>query len=177
MTVVGNRIARTRAGIYLEHETNDSLFACNVISDTATGITVEWRYDDVGSSGNTFEANTVVRPTEAGVFVDVEGDRNRIVRNVVAGGSGPAVVLQGASGNLVAGNRACASGPASVWWSSRALGTTTGGRHTRCATASATTRARRRARAGDRRAREHRRELATGAARRSPATPATSSRS
>jgi hypothetical protein len=107
VTVVGNDIARTGVGIYLEHETNDSLFARNAIADVRTGINVEWRYDDAGSSGNTFEANTVLRPVEAGVFVDVEGDRNRIVDNVVGGGSGPAVVLQGASGNLVAGNVGC----------------------------------------------------------------------
>ena len=108
VTVVGNDVARTGVGIYLEHETGDSLIARNVIADVATGINVEWRYDDAGSSGNTFEANTIVRPTDAGIFVDVEGDRNRIVGNTVAGGTGPAVVLQGASGNLVAGNRACA---------------------------------------------------------------------
>ena len=107
VTVVGNDIARTGVGIYLEHETGDSLFARNTIADVATGINVEWRYDDAGSSGNTFEANTILRPSDAGLFVDVEGDRNRIVDNVVVGGSGPAVVLQGASGNLVTGNRAC----------------------------------------------------------------------
>jgi hypothetical protein len=107
VTVVGNDIARTGVGIYLEHETNDSLFARNTIADVRTGINVEWRYDDAGSSGNTFEANTILRPVEAGVFVDVEGDRNRIVGNLVVGGSGPAVVLQGASGNLVAGNIGC----------------------------------------------------------------------
>ena len=107
VTVVGNDVARTGVGIYLEHETNDSLFARNTIADVDTGINVEWRYDDAGSSGNTFEANTILRPVEAGVFVDVEGDRNRIVDNVVSGGIGPAVVLQGASGNLVAGNVGC----------------------------------------------------------------------
>ena len=107
VTVVGNRIARTRVGIYLEHETNESVFARNVIADVGTGVNVEWRYDDAGSSSNTFEANTILRPGEAGVFVDVEGDRNRIVGNVVEGGSGPAVVLQGASDNLVARNRGC----------------------------------------------------------------------
>jgi hypothetical protein len=107
VTVVGNDIARTGVGIYLEHETNDSLFARNAIADVETGINVEWRYDDAGSSGNAFEANTILRPAEAGVFIDVEGDRNRVVDNVVAGGSGPAVVLQGASGNLVAGNVGC----------------------------------------------------------------------
>ena len=107
VTVVGNDIARTRVGIYLEHETSDSLFARNVIADVGTGINVEWRYDDAGSNANTFEANTIVRPSDAGVFVDVEGDRNRIADNLVVGGTGPLVVLQGASGNLVAGNRAC----------------------------------------------------------------------
>jgi hypothetical protein len=72
-----------------------------------TGINVEWRYDNAGSSGNTFEANKIARPAEAGLFIDVEGDRNRIVDNLVAGGSGPVVVLQGASDNIVAGNRGC----------------------------------------------------------------------
>jgi hypothetical protein len=107
VTVVGNEIARTRVGIYLEHETNESVFARNTIADVATGINVEWRYDGNGSSDNTFEANTIVRPSETGLFVDVQGDNNRIARNTFAGGTGPAVVLQGASGNLVTGNRAC----------------------------------------------------------------------
>jgi parallel beta-helix repeat protein len=39
--------------------------------------------------------------------VDVGSDRNRIVGNVFVGGSRPAIVLQGASRNLVQGNRAC----------------------------------------------------------------------
>ena len=107
VTVVDNHIERTPVGIYLEHETNESLFARNVIADVTTGINVEWRYDGDGSSGNTFEANTILRPAETGVFIDVEGDRNRIAGNTIVGGSGPAVVLQGASSNLVAGNRAC----------------------------------------------------------------------
>ncbi|HEX5621061.1 MAG TPA: right-handed parallel beta-helix repeat-containing protein, partial [Solirubrobacteraceae bacterium] len=107
VTVVDNDVARTGTGIYLEHETNDSLVAGNVIADVATGINVEWRYDGAGSSTNTFEHNTVVRPTDAGIFVDVAGDGNRIAGNVVVGGTGPAVVLQGASDNLVVDNRAC----------------------------------------------------------------------
>ena len=110
VTIVDNDIARTPVGIYLEHETSDSLVARNAIAEVATGINVEWRYDGAGSSGNTFERNRIVAPTAAGVFVDVAGDRNRIAGNLVVGGSGPAVVLQGASGNLVAGNLACARG-------------------------------------------------------------------
>ena len=106
-TVVGNDIARTNVGIYLEHETNDSLIARNVIADVATGINVEWRYDGAGSSFNTFARNIIQRPTEAGIFIDVAGDRNRIADNVVVGGRGPAVVLQGASDNVVTGTAAC----------------------------------------------------------------------
>jgi len=110
VTVVGNDVARTRVGIYLEHETNDSLFADNRIADVATGINVEWRYDGAGSNGNTFARNAIARPTETGIFVDVAGDRNRLVDNVVTGGRGPAIVLQGASDNVVAGTAACARG-------------------------------------------------------------------
>ena len=84
VTVVGNDIARTLTGIYLEHETTGSLFADNLISDVVTGINSEWRYDDAGSGTNTFAGNTVV------------------------GGTGPAIVLQGASDNVVAGTAACA---------------------------------------------------------------------
>jgi parallel beta-helix repeat protein len=108
VTVVGNDVARTMTGIYLEHETTRSLFAGNVIADVNTGINSEWRYGGAGSGANTLERNTVTRPTDAGIFIDVAGDDNRIAGNVVAGGSGPAVVLQGASDNLVTGTVACA---------------------------------------------------------------------
>ena len=106
-TIVDNHIARTRVGIYLEHETNDSLVARNVIADVATGINSEWRYDGAGSGSNTLEGNLVVRPAETGIFIDVAGDGNRLADNVVVGGSGPAVVLQGASDNVVTGTAAC----------------------------------------------------------------------
>jgi hypothetical protein len=106
-TVVGNDIARTGVGIYVEHETNDSLIARNAIADVATGINAEWRYGGAGSGSNTYERNTVLRPSESGIFIDVAGDRNRLVDNVVIGGSGPAVVLQGASDNVVTGTAGC----------------------------------------------------------------------
>jgi hypothetical protein len=108
VAVVANDIAQTPVGIYLEHETSGSLFARNHIADVATGINVEWRYDGAGSSANTIAANRIENPDLAGVFVDVGGDRHRIDGNLVVGGSGPAVVLQGASRNLVTGTRACA---------------------------------------------------------------------
>ena len=107
VTIVDNEVARTRTGIYLEHETTGSLIARNVITDVATGINSEWRYGNAGSGSNTLERNTVVRPTETGIFIDDAGDRNRIAGNLVVSGSGPAVVLQGASDNIVTGTRAC----------------------------------------------------------------------
>ena len=76
-------------GIYLEHETNDSLIARNVIADVATGINSEWRYDGAGSGSNTFERNPIVRPAETGIFIDVAGDRNRLASNVVSAAAGP----------------------------------------------------------------------------------------
>jgi hypothetical protein len=108
VSIVDNDVAQTPVGIYLEHETNDSLVARNVISDVRTGINVEWRHEGAGSDRNTLAGNRIVDPGQTGIFVDVAGDRNRIARNVVEGGSGPVVVLQGASDNLVVGNRGCA---------------------------------------------------------------------
>jgi parallel beta-helix repeat protein len=107
VTIVRNTVARTNVGIYLEHETNNSLIARNAVSDVTTGINVEWRYGGSGSNRNTFRRNTIVAASETGLFVDVAGDRNRIENNLIAGGRGPAVVLQGASDNVVTDNRSC----------------------------------------------------------------------
>jgi parallel beta-helix repeat protein len=112
--LVGNDIARTRTGIYLEHETTHSVIARNVIADVITGINSEWRYGGHGSSQNTYAGNRVDSPRQTGVFIDVSGDRNRIEGNVVAGGSGPGIVLQGASENAVTGNLRCGGGDAPV---------------------------------------------------------------
>jgi hypothetical protein len=107
VSIVDNDVAQTPVGIYVEHETNGSLIARNRIGEVTTGITVEWRYGGAGSSANTFAGNRIVEPSQAGVFVDVQSDRNAIARNVVVGGPGPPIVLQGSSHNLVVGNRSC----------------------------------------------------------------------
>jgi parallel beta-helix repeat protein len=103
--VSANDIADTPVGIYLEHATNKSLIAGNRIAHVSTGINVEWRHGGVGSAENTFAANVVRRARAAGLFLDVGSDGNRIVDNTFAGGRNP-IVLQGASANLLAGNRA-----------------------------------------------------------------------
>ena len=59
---------------------------------------------------NTFTRNRIDAASQTGLFVDVAADRNRIADNLIAGGGGNAIVLQGSSGNLVAGNRACGRG-------------------------------------------------------------------
>jgi hypothetical protein len=106
-TIVANHVAHTPVGIYLEHSTNASLIAGNDISDVATGINVEWRHAGGGSSANTFANNAILRATQAGLFVDVGSERNRIERNRFVGGARPAIILQGASANLVRANLGC----------------------------------------------------------------------
>ncbi len=109
-TVVGNTIRDTRTGIYLEHSTNDSLFARNVITGARTGINVEWWHDGQGSTRNTFTSNRIVSATKGGLFVDVGGDGNHIVDNTFVGGARPAIVLQGTSDNVVRRNLGCPAG-------------------------------------------------------------------
>jgi hypothetical protein len=108
VSIVDNDIERTRVGIYLEHETNRSLVAGNTIADVVTGINSEWRYGGRGSSRNTLVGNRILAPAEAGLFIDVAGDHNRLSGNLVVRGGGPPIVLQGASDSVVTGNRACA---------------------------------------------------------------------
>jgi parallel beta-helix repeat protein len=67
---------------------------------------VEWWHEGEGSKRNTFANNRFVG-AETGIFVDVGGDHNRIVGNVFVGGTNPAIMLQGSSGNLVRDNVGC----------------------------------------------------------------------
>jgi parallel beta-helix repeat protein len=109
-TVVGNRIRETRTGIYLEHSTNDSLFARNIVTGSRTGINVEWWHDGQGSTRNTFTSNRIVSAAKGGLFIDVGDDGNQIVENVFVGGARPAIVLQGTSDNVVRRNVGCPAG-------------------------------------------------------------------
>jgi len=106
-TIVANDVADTPVGIYLEHSTNASLIARNAIADVGTGVNVEWRHGGGGSSANSFVANRVAGARDAGMFIDVGSDANRIEDNVFLDGARPAIVLQGASDNLVRANHAC----------------------------------------------------------------------
>ena len=114
VSVVGNDVAETPVGIYLEHETHDSLFMRNAIAGVRTGINVEYTYDNAGSSNNVFAANRIIGASATGVFVDLGADFHRIVDNVIGGAPGAAVILQGSSHNLVSGNVACAGGAPEV---------------------------------------------------------------
>ena len=106
-TIVANDVADTPVGIYLEHSTNASLIARNV----------DRRRRDRGQrrvaprrrrvERERFVANRVVGARDAGMFVDVGSDANRIEDNVFVHGARPAIVLQGASDNLVRANHAC----------------------------------------------------------------------
>ncbi len=111
-SVVGNEISGTQTGIYLEHSTNNSLIAQNVISRVRTGINVEWLYGGVGSKQNAFVSNRISRAWKTGIFLDVGADANVLIGNHFIYGGRPAIVLQGSSLNVVRGNRGCgAAGP------------------------------------------------------------------
>jgi parallel beta helix pectate lyase-like protein len=105
--IIANHIAHAPVGIYLEHSTNASLIARNDISHVGTGINVEWRHAGGGSSANTFAGNAIVHAAQAGLFVDVGSQANRIEGNHFVAGARPAIVLQGASVNLVRRNLGC----------------------------------------------------------------------
>jgi hypothetical protein len=109
-TIIANKVTRTPVGIYLEHSTNASLVARNEISDVGTGINDEWRHAGGGSNANTFADNEILHAAQAGLFVDVGSEANRIEGNRFVGGARPAIVLQGASANLVRGNLGCGVG-------------------------------------------------------------------
>ena len=106
-TIVGNHVAETRTGIYLEHATNNSLIARNVVRRVRTGINVEWEYGGVSSRSNMFRGNRIMDADHVGLFVDVGSDGNRVVGNEFHRGARPAIVLQGSSGNIIESNRAC----------------------------------------------------------------------
>jgi parallel beta-helix repeat protein len=106
-TIAANDVARTPVGIYLEHSTEASLVTRNRIGDVGTAINVEWRHAGGGSRANAFTANTVVRASRTGVFLDVGSDANRVDGNRFLHGARPAIVLQGSSANVVRGNRGC----------------------------------------------------------------------
>jgi hypothetical protein len=105
VAIVANTINATGTGIYLEHSTNHSLVERNRISGIDVGINVEWRYEGIGSNGNSFLANEVADAGE-GIFVDVGDDGNLVNRNVFLRVDTP-VVFRGSSNNVAKGNRAC----------------------------------------------------------------------
>jgi parallel beta-helix repeat protein len=111
--IAGNRVSRTGVGIYLEHETWDSVIEANTLTGlTGTGINVEWRYGGKGSGRLTIRRNRIVSPGRDGVFVDVGANNNTITGNVVSNPRRGGIRLQGSTGNLVSGNTLTGSGSA-----------------------------------------------------------------
>ena len=112
VAIVRNRISATRTGVYVEHQTTHSLIADNAVTDVLTGINVEWTYGGVGSDLNRFVGNTIRRASLVGLFLDVGSDGNVVQRNSFRDVASPAIVLQGASRNVVTNNVVCGtSGP------------------------------------------------------------------
>jgi parallel beta-helix repeat protein len=105
-----NTITDTPYGIYLEHETYDSLIQGNTISRVQFGINIEWWYGGKGSKRQTIRGNTITDAAE-GISVDVGDDDNLIEGNVITDTTVFGIRLQGASGNVVRNNDLRRSGP------------------------------------------------------------------
>jgi len=105
-TIAYNTVDHARTGIYIEHSTNHSMIASNVLRGVETGINVEWRYGNVGSADNSFHHNSIINASRAGIFIDVGSDHNALSHNWIFG-TRKAIVLQGASQNLVTRNIFC----------------------------------------------------------------------
>jgi parallel beta-helix repeat protein len=103
--IAANHVSRTGVGIYVEHQTWDSLIEGNTLTEiTGTGINVEWRYGGEGSGRLTIRRNTITSPGGYGVFIDVAANDNVIDGNVISDARQGAIRLQGTTGNLVTGN-------------------------------------------------------------------------
>jgi parallel beta-helix repeat protein len=101
--IIGNAITNTQTAIYLEHSTNDSLFAANAISQCKYGIYVEWLYSNVGSQRNTFTGNSIVGAFQ-GIHIELGDDNNTITGNSVLDSQDTAIVLESSSHNTLSGN-------------------------------------------------------------------------
>jgi Periplasmic copper-binding protein (NosD) len=112
VTIVANSVSATGTGIYLEHSTNSSRVSGNRISCVKTGIAVEWRYDGIGSNGNSFIDNTIFS-ADRGLVIEVGDDSNHVERNVFINVFTP-IAFQGSSNNTVSGNQACGNTDAVV---------------------------------------------------------------
>jgi Right handed beta helix region len=107
VVVIRNRISATGTAIYIEHQTTHSLIADNSTANIQTGIKVEWTYGGIGSTSNRFVGNVVDGASEVGLFLDVGSNDNLVTRNTFRDVPSPAIVLQGASRNVVTKNVLC----------------------------------------------------------------------
>jgi parallel beta-helix repeat protein len=103
--IAGNVVRGTRTGIYAENVTRDTLIEQNDIADVSVaGINLEPPHTGPRSGRMTIRQNRIVGAGEFGIGIGQGTFGNRITGNEVLDTGNMAILLEGASGNVVEGN-------------------------------------------------------------------------
>jgi len=103
--ILDNKLRNSGVGVYVEHETYDTLIQGNDIRKVSkVGIAVEWWYGGGGSKRITMRENRISGAGSNGIFVDVGSTHNVIENNTILDSGDDAIELQGSSSNLVRNN-------------------------------------------------------------------------
>jgi parallel beta-helix repeat protein len=104
-TIAGNVVRDTMTGIYVENVTRDALIEQNDIAGVSVaGINLEPPHGGPQSGRLTIRANRVVGAGVYGIGSGPGTLGNRITGNIVLDSGKYAILLEGASGNVVEGN-------------------------------------------------------------------------
>jgi parallel beta-helix repeat protein len=104
-TIAGNVVRNTRTGIYIENVTRNALIEQNDIAGVSVaGINLEPPHGGPQSGHLTIRQNRVVGAGEYGIGTGPGTLGSRITGNQVLDSGQIAILLQGASGNVVTGN-------------------------------------------------------------------------
>ena len=104
-TIAGNVVRNTRTGIYIENVTRNALIEQNDIAGVSVaGINLEPPHGGPQSGHLTVRQNRVVGAGEYGIGTGPGTLGSRITGNQVLDSGQMAILLQGASGNVVEGN-------------------------------------------------------------------------
>jgi hypothetical protein len=103
-TISGNVVRDTMTGIYIENVTRGAVIEQNDIADVDSGINLEPPHGGPASGDLRIRYNRIVGARDVGIALGPGTLRSTIRANQVLDSGKMAVVLQGATGNIVEGN-------------------------------------------------------------------------